>query len=276
MVEDPLIERPNRSRWPSLDANYCNPTITLTPPAPASAVPLPIPSSPLNITSITPRLTQRAVWLTKTTTRITKLCLKSGIALRTYQTTHSPADLQTWTHTIEAFRSAMSLGRLQQDRRNMCLEPLGMQALRTHEVQDTFNRHHTVDTAESDQGHLLGFKMAFMERVCAVVKQSAGEARKTHMRGISKEVREDMSPRRMRRKEMVLYIEKATRRRILEGCTTNMNGRTMGAKDASFVDEDEEEMKEKEQKIGARKHLVNRIREHTLRRQERRRTEGQV
>jgi hypothetical protein len=170
----------------------------------------------------------------------------------------------------------MSLGRLQQDRRNMCLEPLGMQALRTHEVQYTFNRHHTVDVAESDQGHLLGFKMAFMERVCAVVKQSAGEARKPHMRGISKEVRKDMSPRRMRRKEMVLYIEEATRRRILKGRTTNMNGRTMGAKDAFFVDEDEEEMGEKEQKMGERKHLVNRIREYTLRRQERRRTEGQV
>jgi hypothetical protein len=164
----------------------------------------------------------------------------------------------------------------------MCLEPLAMQALRTHEVQDTFNRHHTADAAESDQGRLLGFKMAFMERVCAVVKQSAGEARKTHLRDKSKEVRKHMSPRRMRRKEMVLYIEEATRRRILKGRTANMNGRTMGAKDASFVDEDEEEMKEKvkekvkEQGMGERKHLVNRIREYTLRRQERRRTEGQV
>jgi hypothetical protein len=170
----------------------------------------------------------------------------------------------------------MSLDRLQQDRRNMCLEPQGMQALRTHEIQDTFNRHHTVDAAESDQGRLLGFNMAFTERVCAVVKQSAGAARKTHMRGMSKEVRKDMSPRRMRRKEMVLYIEEATRRRILKGRTTNMNGRTMGAKDAYFVDEGETEETEKEQKMAERKNIVNHIRESTLRRQERRRTERQV
>jgi hypothetical protein len=265
----------------NFDPDNRNPTITLTPPVLSSSLSLHAPSSPLHIPSITPTLAHRAAWLTKEATIITTLCRQSIVALRTYQATQSPTDLQVWIQTTEAFQSATSLERLQRDRRNMCLTPLDMQALRTREVQYTFNHQHNTDGTTSEQGRLLGFQMAIMERVCAETRRSAGKTHRASPRCSGKKPQQDMSPIQIQRSEIALYIKEATRRRILNRRAAGVDRHAGGARDVSYTKDREEDEEENEnddddddEKKRDRKGLVVRIVENTRRR--RRRTEEQV
>lgn len=179
----------------------------------------------------------------------------------------------------EAFQSATSLERLQQGRRSMCLVPLGMQALRTHEAQDKFNGQNNRDETANEQGHLLGFQMAIMERVCAETRRLMGETLGANPNNKDKGVRGDVSPRQTQRNKLVLYIGEATQRRALKGCAADVDKCAGNVRDAPDIGEKgEEEAKEQreteqandnndEKKKRMREDLVMRIRENTVRRQ---------
>ncbi|KAF2856147.1 hypothetical protein T440DRAFT_384416 [Plenodomus tracheiphilus IPT5] len=160
---------------------------------PSAQVDLPIPPPPLPFVqhnyTYTPEAravldaqkVTREAWIRTEAKQITDLSRARFAAAQQYERTHSVDDYAVWSHTETAYLDATNLEKRQEERRNMFL-PQGTSAMRTGpdniygdgsaSFTPTPNQYGGGDSngGEGGIGRLLGFQMAFMERVCAEVK----------------------------------------------------------------------------------------------------------
>ncbi|KAH7080525.1 hypothetical protein BKA63DRAFT_600848 [Paraphoma chrysanthemicola] len=123
----------------------------------------------------------RAKWIKTEAKKIAELGRLSFVAAQQYQQTGTQKDFDIWQKFTKAYEDATNLGKRQEERRNMFM-PQGMKAMRTGEHNlpgdqsaSFTNGNATGDGSTQGQGELLGWKMAYMERVCAEVKRRADE-----------------------------------------------------------------------------------------------------
>ncbi|KAF1915208.1 hypothetical protein BDU57DRAFT_530246 [Ampelomyces quisqualis] len=152
-------------------------------------VDLPVPPPPLTTTEgqlfHTPEMRARldaqaavrADWIRTEAKKIADLSCSSFAAARRFEKTGTQEDYETWQQLAKAYEDATDLEKRQEERRNMFM-PQGMQAMRTGgEIASDLQSaaFPTANGAGQGEGHLLGFQMAYMERICAEIKRSNDE-----------------------------------------------------------------------------------------------------
>lgn len=158
------------SRHDSLEADER--TLPIPPP------PLPLPSGKcVHTPGVRARLDAqksiRADWIRTEARKMAESARASHEAMQVFQQTRSKGDYTTWQRAEATFKRATDSTRLQEERRNMFL-PNGMVALRTDYIEDGSLSYSVVDGGTtrkgSDAGPLLGYHMAWMERICAEIQ----------------------------------------------------------------------------------------------------------
>jgi hypothetical protein len=142
----------------------------------------------------------RSSWIKTEAAKIADLNRLSVAAAHQYSQTHSQADYERWQHLSKAYDDATDLGMKQEERRNLFM-PTGVQAMRTG--PDNISQDASA-AGRQGEGALLGFQMAYMERVCMETKRREAE----QQRVVEKEavVGEDIS------KEMLAMLSKEEKR----------------------------------------------------------------
>jgi len=113
----------------------------------------------------------RGDWIRNEARKITDLSRLSFAAAQRFQQTESQEDYEVWQRLATAYDDATSLEKRQEERRNMFM-PEGIQASKTGAESDQSAAY---PTGGQEDGKLLGFQMAYMERVCAEVKRRTKE-----------------------------------------------------------------------------------------------------
>ncbi|KAF2032021.1 hypothetical protein EK21DRAFT_87628 [Setomelanomma holmii] len=195
-------------------------------------VDLPIPPPPLSSVQgrlfhtsetraqLDARADVRAEWIRTEAKKIADLGRLSFAAAQQYQQMGSQKDFELWQKFSKAYEDATNLEKRQEERRNMFM-PQGMKAMRTGDENlagdDSAaftNGNHSNGDAAQVQGSLFGWKMAYMERVCAETKRRAAEKKESEtdddeitpnmLATLSKDEKKDL------RKHLVARLEKAT------------------------------------------------------------------
>jgi hypothetical protein len=148
-----------------------------------SRVDLPIPPLPLSSTyghlthtretraRLDAQAAVRSAWIKTEAKKIADLSRLSTAAARQYSETQSQADYEHWQHFAAAYDEATDLDRRQEERRNLFMQT-DVSAMRTgpENVVGDATR-----AGGQGEGALLGFQMAYMERVCMEVKRREAE-----------------------------------------------------------------------------------------------------
>lgn len=178
-----------------------SPLPTMSPMAPdfkplmagASRVDLPIPppalssvDSQLAMTPVTrahldAQAAARAEWIREGAKTIAALSRLSFVAGQQFQKTGTQEDYEKWQRLVTAYEDATDLEKRQEERRKMFM-PKGMQAMKIgpYNIADDQSASFAEDN-EDDEGHLLGFKMTYMERICAEVKRRDDAKKETEL-----------------------------------------------------------------------------------------------
>ncbi|KAL5114651.1 hypothetical protein ACEQ8H_007444 [Pleosporales sp. CAS-2024a] len=147
------------------------------PPPPLSSIQGQVHHSPETRARLDARAASRADWIRSEATKIAELRRKSFAAEQQYRATNAPEDLIAWQELAGEYADATDLDKRQEERRNMFM-PGGMRAMRTgaENMQgDESASYHDQGGKRPRQGALLGFHMAFMERVGAEVERRNDE-----------------------------------------------------------------------------------------------------
>jgi hypothetical protein len=100
-----------------------------------------------------------------------------------FQQSGAQEDLDEWRRLSALYTDATTLSKRQEERRNMFM-PQDMTAMKTDVAEDqsaAFSQNQGEEKGEKQA--LLGFKMAFMERIIAEVKIAKEEKEKQEERG---------------------------------------------------------------------------------------------
>ncbi|OAK94402.1 hypothetical protein IQ06DRAFT_382097 [Phaeosphaeriaceae sp. SRC1lsM3a] len=151
------------------------------PPPILSSVDSQLVMTPVTRAHLDARAEARASWIREGARTIAALSRLSFVAGQRYQQTGTKEDYENWQQLLTAFEDATDQEKRQGARRNMFM-PTGVQAMRTRgdNVFDDQSAAFQPDNAD-DEGHLLGFKMAYMERLCAEVKRRDNEKKKAEV-----------------------------------------------------------------------------------------------
>jgi hypothetical protein len=157
---------------------------------PAPRMDLPIPPSPLAAAQgqlvHTPRTRARldaqvdirGEWIRNEAKAIAELSRLSFAAAQRYQHSGTQEDFDLWQRLAMAYEDATNLEKRQEERRNMFM-PHGVKAMKTGVDNVTGDQSAAYSEADGEGhgqgGKLLGFQMAYMERVCAEVKRRDAE-----------------------------------------------------------------------------------------------------
>jgi hypothetical protein len=187
---------PNRPSTPT------TPFFTAT----ASRVDLPIPPPPLSSTQgrlfhtpetrarLEAQAAIRADWIRTESKKIADLSRLSFTAAQQFSETGLQEDYERWQRFATAYDDATNLAKRQEERRNMFM-PKGAKAIKTgtENLEGDGSASFAATSGNKgnrSEGQLLGFQMAYMERVCAEVKRRAGEKKEEE---ISKEMLDTLS-----------------------------------------------------------------------------------
>jgi hypothetical protein len=110
----------------------------------------------------------RSSWIRSSAAQIAQLSGLRYVAQLRYESTQTLQDYAAWQEAEAAFASATDLETRKEERRNLFLAEKGMVSLKTDVAGDASAS--ATDQAGGEE-RLLGFKMAYMERVCAEVKR---------------------------------------------------------------------------------------------------------
>ncbi|KAJ4353235.1 uncharacterized protein N0V89_004962 [Didymosphaeria variabile] len=149
-----------------------SPTLIPPPPfIPNLAVSLAEPS-PSSRARLDAQKVLRKAWIESKTHHLAATMRAAVLAKHQHERTQSPADYEAWICAQALFQEAWDVDRLTEERRNLTL-PDGMRALKTG--PGTLPCDRPCDGMGEEEGGVLGFKMALMERICAevVVKEDA-------------------------------------------------------------------------------------------------------
>ncbi|KAH7414137.1 hypothetical protein DE146DRAFT_750308 [Phaeosphaeria sp. MPI-PUGE-AT-0046c] len=179
---------------------------------PVPPPPLPSVDGQLVMTPVTraykdARAEARANWIREGAKTIAALGRLSFVAGQRFQQTGTREDYESWQRLVTAYEDATDLEKRQEGRRNMFM-PTAMRAMHTgaDNIADDQSAAFPVDS-EDDEGHLLGFKMAYMERICAEVKRLNDGKREAEVEKeaeITTEMINTMSPNE--KKELKKYL----------------------------------------------------------------------
>jgi hypothetical protein len=218
-------------RVPATPKFHLNQPSTPTTPfftAIAPRVNLPIPPPPLS--SIQGRLFHtpetrarldaqaavRADWIRTEAKKIADLSRLSFSAARQFSETGSQEDYERWQRFAAAYDNATNLEKRQEERRNMFM-PEGVKAMKTgaENVEGDKSASFAATSGKNggqSEGQLLGFQMAYMERVCAEVKRRADEEKEEE---ITKEMLDTLSSEEKKalRLHLVARLKDAAERR---------------------------------------------------------------
>ncbi|KAF2833033.1 hypothetical protein CC86DRAFT_399688 [Ophiobolus disseminans] len=216
------------------------------PSAPRVDLPIPPPPLPaaqahLQNSPITPQSRARldahagvrGDWIRTEAHKITELSRMSFAAAQHFQQTKLMEDYHAWQRLAAELDRATNLEKRQEQRRNMFM-PNGVKAMKTgagNLVSDQSAAYAAAHEAnciaaasEQEEGKLLGFQMAYMERVCAEVKRRADE--KEDKQGeISLEMLETLS----------IEEKKALREHLVARLQSASAGNKAGVLSESFV-----------------------------------------
>jgi hypothetical protein len=149
-------------------------------PAPSPRLNLPVPPRPLSSihgqyqhtpearARLDAQKKVRSFWIRESAAQIAQLSGLRYVAQRRYEETNNQEDYDAWQQAEAAFAAATDLEIQKEERRNLFLADKGMVALKTDIPGDASAS--VAGQAEGEE-RLLGFKMAYMERVCAEVKR---------------------------------------------------------------------------------------------------------
>jgi hypothetical protein len=121
------------------------------------------------------RAATRAEWITTEAAKIASLARETHAATMKFQQSGAQEDLDEWRRLAALYADAINLSKRQEERRNMFM-PKGMSTMKT-EVEGDQPASFAEGKGEK-QEQLLGFKMAFMERVIAEMKIAEEEKKK--------------------------------------------------------------------------------------------------
>jgi hypothetical protein len=190
-----------------------SPTTPSIPSFPSSThlpprVDLPIPPPPLSSVQdllqhsaetralLDVRAAIRAEWIRTEAKKIAELSGQSFAAAQLFQQTGLQEDYETWQTLSAAYDDATNLEKRQEERRNIFM-PQGMSAQRTGTDSIVGDESAAFTTAREgegpSEGKLLGFQMAYMERVCAEIKRRADEKKQNDEEQITTEMLETLS-----------------------------------------------------------------------------------
>lgn len=147
----------------------------------ATRVDLPIPPPPLSTVhgklhhnqEIRDRLSEQAIiraeWIRTEAAKIAELSRQLYAAEQQFRATGSKEDYEVWQRIAAEHAVATDLDKRQEERRNMFMPP-GMTAMRTGVENPGGDQSAAFGQGGEREGKLLGFKQAYMERICAEVQ----------------------------------------------------------------------------------------------------------
>ncbi|KAH5158236.1 hypothetical protein HBH69_070900 [Parastagonospora nodorum] len=164
----------------------------------ATRVDLPIPPPPLSTVHGKLQHTQetrdrlneqaiiRAEWIRTEAAKIAQLSRQMYAAEQQFRSTGSKEDYEVWQRLAAEYAEATDLDKRQEERRNMFMPP-GMTAMRTG-VENPGGDQSAAFGQSEREGKLLGFKQAYMERICAEMQIRMNEKAEEDGEEITKEM----------------------------------------------------------------------------------------
>ncbi|KAI4912935.1 hypothetical protein J4E90_006343 [Alternaria incomplexa] len=147
------------------------------PPPPLSTIEGQFEQSPEGRTRLDAQKPVRSAWIRGEASKIAQLAKLRHAMEKRYEETRSDADYSAWQTLQAAYDDATNLEKRQEERRNLFLREKKMEALKTDKTEDMSAASRGGIKVEGEgEEKLLGYKMAFMERVCAEVKPEEDEA----------------------------------------------------------------------------------------------------
>jgi hypothetical protein len=202
--------------------NFANPTPREDlpiPPPPLSSVQGQLHHNAETRALLDARAAIRADWIRAEAKKIAELSRQSFAAAQQFQQTGSKEDYKMWQAVSAAYDDATNLEKRQEERRNMFM-PQGMTAMRTgaENVVGDQSVAFAVGEGQSEspnQGKLLGFQMAYMERITAEVKRREEERKQKEEEEVTMEMLNTLSleEKKMLRKYLVSRLSSAASER---------------------------------------------------------------
>jgi hypothetical protein len=148
------------------------------PPPPLSSVQGQLKHSPEARARLDARVPIRSEWIKTEGAKIVSLARETHVAIMKFQQSGAQEDLDEWRRLSALYTDATTLSKRQEERRNMFM-PRRMTAMKT-DVADAQSAVFSQDQSEEqgEKQELLGFKMAFMERIIAEMKIAKEEKKK--------------------------------------------------------------------------------------------------
>jgi hypothetical protein len=141
------------------------------PPPPLSSVQGQLQHSPEARARLDARASIRAEWIKTEGAKIAALARETHAATMKFQQSGAQEDLDEWRRLSALYTDVTTLSKRQEERRKMFM-PQGMSAMKTGVVGDqsaAFSHDQSGEQGEK-QEQLLGFKMAYIERIIAEMK----------------------------------------------------------------------------------------------------------
>jgi hypothetical protein len=187
------------------------------PPPPLSSVQGHLNHSPEARARLDARAPIRSEWIKTEGAKIAALARSTHAATMKFQQSGAQEDLDEWRRLSALYTDATTLSKRQEERRNMFM-PQDMTAMKTDVAEDqsaAFSQNQGEEKGEKQA--LLGFKMAFMERIIAEVKIAKEEKEKQEEGGdeITPELLGMLSreEKKMLRKHLVDRVSDAAEKR---------------------------------------------------------------
>lgn len=111
----------------------------------------------------------RAEWIRTEAAKIAELSRQVYAAEQQFRATGTKDDYEVWQRLDAEYTAATDLDKRQEERRNMFMPP-GMTAMRTGVENPGGDQSAAFGQGGEREGKLLGFKQAYMERICAEVQ----------------------------------------------------------------------------------------------------------
>jgi hypothetical protein len=170
--------QPSTPKTPSFQKSTAGPRHTNLPnPPPLLSSTHGLRHKPETRARLDARAAVRAEWIRTEAKKIADLSRLTYAAAHQYELTGTKEDYEEWQRLAAALSDATNLEKRQEERRNLFM-PKGMRAMRTgpeNKAGDQSASFPASNGEKKEEGHLLGFQMAYMERVCAEVKREADE-----------------------------------------------------------------------------------------------------